>query len=515
MPNGDVIEYEYHGGNVNKLVNDMPQRLMESVDEFSIDSVDSHLFKIHIKTFKEGKVYDFKVERRRGGSIRTDAVISSISPAAAVFDKNILFQDDVDIILNLNGNDLKGLRNDLDILNPMTDYSISSSIVTIKKEYLPAQPIGTINIAFDVTNGVDPVLSVEIRDTSTYLKVAGNSYEDDLVRMDYPGNLQIDSGDNQWVITVTNGTVANDINSNDLAISGLPSGINATAAKATGNRIIITLSGTAAAPVTAAMPVGIIVKGSGVNETAALDSDPIEVFLLPGASYASPEHNMIFTNELYFKNNVTITGDIVIGRGESTTYLDNNCNIYGYVYVDSSLHGKNNLYFGKPSKPTKVFVKGSAIFDNNTYIYGDLFYRDSLEIKNNFTITGEARQSAVEIPPVTLPQLKSEQWYRDNGYTIVSSSSGEVNLLDNGKYYFKDSYTFRDNISGLDNILIVGEENITFKNNFSGSGIIFAPNGKILFENNCTLTGMCISKSTVLDNNGTLIYKRYAELPFD
>lgn len=514
MPGGEKIEYEYNLGNVNKIVDGVPYRLMESVEEFNISPVDNHLFDIHIKTSKEGKDYDFKVERRRGGNIKSNTVISTISPETAEFDKNVLYKQDISINLDLNGNALNGLRNDLNMLNSMTDYSISGNVVTIKKEYLEILPNGIILIVFDVTNGVDPVLSVEITNTSTNIKITGNSYEDDLVRMEYPENLKIDSDDNKWMLTVINGTVANDFNENDLEITGLPSGINFSAAKGLGNRIVVTLSGTASAPVTTTKSAGIIIKGTGVTESSALNSDSIEVFLLPGASFASPEHNLVFTNEIVIGNNATITGDIVIGRGNTMTTLGNNCYLYGYVYVDSSLTAGNNNIYGKSVKETMVFVKGSAIL-GKIDIYGDLYYRDSLETHNKFYASGNVQKRAVEIPDISIPAMKPEQWYVDNGYTIVNSSSEYVELHDNGKYFFNTSYVFGEDTSRLNNVVIVGKEDITFSNEFSGSGIIFAPNGKIIFNNRCNFTGLCISQSTELNNYCTLTFKRYLELPFD
>jgi len=514
MPGGEKIEYEYNLGNVNKVVDGVPYRLMESVEEFSITPIDNHLFDIHIKTSIEGKDYDFKVERRRGGNIKSNTVISSISPETAVFDKNILFKQDVSINLDLNGNDLNGLRNDLNMLNPMTDYSISGNVVTLKKEYLETLPNGIIHLVFDVTNGIDPVLSLEIKDTSTNIKITGNSYEDDLVRMDYPGNLEIDTDDNKWMLSVINGTVADDFNENDLELTGLPTGITFFAAKGLGNTIAITLSGTASAPVTTIKSIGIIIKSTGVNEASALDSDSIEVFLLPGASFASPEHNLVFTNEIVVGNNATITGDIVIGRGSTMTTLGTNCYLYGYVYVDSSLTAGNNNIYGKPEKKTKVFVKGSAIL-GKVDIYGDLYYRDTLETHNKFYASGEVERRAVEIPDISIPVMRPEQWYADNGYTIVNNSFDDLELQDNGKYFFNTSYVFGKNASGLNNVTIVGKDDITFSNEFSGSGIIFAPNGKIIFNNRCNFTGLCISQSTVLNNNCILTFKRYLELPFD
>ncbi|MHB1394646.1 MAG: X2-like carbohydrate binding domain-containing protein [Clostridia bacterium] len=515
MPGGEKISYEYSAGNVNKLVDGVAYRLMESVDEFSIIPTENHLFDIHIKTSKEGKDYNFKVERRRGGNIKTNAEISSITPVTAVFDKNILLQQDISININLNGNDLHGLRNDLNLLNPKTDYTVNRNIVTLKKDYLALQPNGTMFIVFDVSNGVDPVLSVEVRDTSTFLKIAGNSYEDDLVRMNYPGNLEIDPNDNKWVLAVTNGTVANDINKNDLAITGLPSGINVTAAKRTGNRIEITLSGTASAPIMTTKSVGIVIKGSGVNEASALDSDAIEVFMLHGASYASPEHNLMFTNDFVITSSSTITGDVVIGRGKNLTTINSDCNIYGYVYVDSSLTVNSKFEVGKSSKKTKLFVKGTVDIENNTKINGDLFYRDTLKINSKLTVKGVTEQRAVEIPPISIPTSRPEQWYIDNGYTIINNSWTTVNLVDNGKYYFKDNYFFNSPNTNIDNVTIVGMKNITINSNFSGSGILFTPYGKILINSITEFTGMCVSQSTELQSGTTLRFKRFTELPFD
>lgn len=514
MPNDDIVVYRYVDGNVNKYVNGVPQRLMESIKEFSITEVNTHLFHIHIKTAEDNRVYDFRVERRSGGGTKSDAVISTISPASAVFDKNPSLQQDIDITMSLNGNELNGLTNDLDNLKQGTDYTISGNVLTLKKEYLLTQN-GTINIIFNVTNGVDPVLTVEIRDTSSYLKIEGNSLEDDLIRMKYPGNLGIDPDDNMWIIRLTNGTASSDISINDLIITGLPAGINATASKGSGNRIVVTLAGTASAPVSVPKAISIVVKGSGVTNTSALDSDPIEVLLLPGAHFGSPEHNLLFTNELEIVSNADITGDIVIGRNSSTTTINSNTDIYGNVYVASSLTVNSNFNVGTDSKKKNLFVKGSVKNQSNTKIFGNLFYRDTLTNTSHLKVTGVTQQSAVEIPDISIPKPRSEQWYRENGYAIIENSSTYVELVDNGKYYFKNDYSFNYVTKDADNITVVGLKDITINSSFSGSGILFTPYGKITVNGNFDFTGMCVSQSTRLANNTDLIFKRYAEVPFD
>jgi prepilin-type N-terminal cleavage/methylation domain-containing protein len=515
IPNGEKISYEYSAGNVNKLVDGTPHRLMESVAEFSITPTESNLFNIHIKTSKEGKNYDFKVDRRRGGNIRTNAEISSIAPVTAIFDKNILLQQDISITLNLNGNDLNRLMNNLNILNSTTDYSISGDVLTLNKEYLKAQPNGMITIIFDVSNGADPELSVEIINTSTDQKIEGNSYEDDLIRVNYPGNLGIDPNDNSWMITVTNGTVIDEFNASHLEITGLPLGIDVTAIKVEGeNKILITLSGTASAPVTTTDTIEIVLMRSAVSE-AASDSNPIKVFLLPWDSFGSPEHNMLFTNELEIVSKTDITGDIVIGRGNTTTTINHNANIIGNVYVDSSLTINSNFNVGTDEKNAKVFVKGSVLNQSNTKIKGDLFYRDTLTNNSQLKVDGIIQQRAVEIPEAIIPKPRDEQWYRSNGYTIVDNSWTSVILEDNGKYYFKDNYWFNSNNKDVDNITIVGMKDITINSTFSGSGILFTPYGKITVNSTFDFEGMLVSQSTILAGNTDLFFTRYPVLPFD
>ena len=513
MPSGEKISYEYNGGNVNKIVDGTPYKLMESVDEFEITAEEDHLFSIHIKTSKEGKDYDFKVERRRAGSTKSDAEISTISPTTAVFDKKN--PQGISITLNLNGNELNNLWNGLNKLTLDTDYSISDSVVTLKEGYLKAQSIGIINIRFDVSNGVDPELSVEIKDTSTQIKIEANSYQDDLARMNYPGNLQIDPLDNTWILAVTNGTLASVINKDNLTFAGLPAGINVTAAKVTDeNKIVITLLGTASAPVTTTKSVQIIIMGSAVGASAS-NSDPIEVLLLPGAVYAPPERNLMFTRNFIITSKSNITGDVVIGRGVPLTSIKNECNIDGYVYVDSSLTVTSDFVVGTPLKNAKLFVKGSVTIKNDTTINGDLFYRDTLTNTSPLIVTGISEQRAVEIPEVSIPSPRLEQWYVDNGYMIINNSRTNVDFVDNGKYYFKDNYSFNSPNTGLDNVTIVGMKNITINSKFSGSGILFTPKGKIIVNNNFIFMGMCVSQTTELKGETELKFKRYTELPFD
>ncbi|GFN33034.1 glycosyl hydrolase [Paenibacillus xylaniclasticus] len=107
---------------------------------------------------------------------------SSITPTNASFDKKTANQADITVTMNLNGNTLNGIKNGSTSLISGTDYTVSGTTVTIKKSYLAAQAVGTTNLTFDFSAGVDPVIAVSIVDTTvvppgafTVMGTAGNT----------------------------------------------------------------------------------------------------------------------------------------------------------------------------------------------------------------------------------------------------------------------------------------------------------------------------------------------------
>ncbi len=91
---------------------------------------------------------------------------SSISPAAATFDKNTAKQADITVTMTLNGNTLSAIRNGSTTLVSGSDYVVSGTTVTVKKAYLAAQAVGTTSLTFDFSAGTDPVLAISIIDSS-------------------------------------------------------------------------------------------------------------------------------------------------------------------------------------------------------------------------------------------------------------------------------------------------------------------------------------------------------------
>ncbi|MGE5415976.1 MAG: carbohydrate-binding protein [Acidobacteriota bacterium] len=109
-------------------------------------------------------------------------------------------------------------------------------------------------------------------------QIAGNAADSLVVTQ---GNCKSIGNDNQWVLNVTNGTVKPALTAADLTITGLPTGISCTAAKGTGNTIVITVSGTANNVLTGIVTVGIVIRSTAVTETQATNSVSISCYIDP------------------------------------------------------------------------------------------------------------------------------------------------------------------------------------------------------------------------------------------
>jgi hypothetical protein len=91
---------------------------------------------------------------------------SAIAPTAAVFDKKTSVQADVTVTVTLNGNTLNGIKNGSASLVSGADYTVSGNTVTILRSYLAKQAVGTTSLTFDFSAGNDPVLTVNVVDSS-------------------------------------------------------------------------------------------------------------------------------------------------------------------------------------------------------------------------------------------------------------------------------------------------------------------------------------------------------------
>jgi hypothetical protein len=91
---------------------------------------------------------------------------SVITPVTAVFDKNVSHQADIDVTMSLKGNTFNGIKDGTAYLVKGTDYTLAGDVVTLKRTYLAGKETGDLKLTFDFNKGVDPVLTVTIRDTT-------------------------------------------------------------------------------------------------------------------------------------------------------------------------------------------------------------------------------------------------------------------------------------------------------------------------------------------------------------
>ncbi|WP_234125051.1 X2-like carbohydrate binding domain-containing protein [Clostridium hydrogenum] len=113
---------------------------------------------------------DYKVTKWGKSSATADGYIapvsSSLSTSTVNFDKNTANQADVSIGMTLNGNTLTSITNGTYTLVNGTDYTASSSLVTIKKSYLASLSTGVSTLVFNFSAGSSQSLSVIISDST-------------------------------------------------------------------------------------------------------------------------------------------------------------------------------------------------------------------------------------------------------------------------------------------------------------------------------------------------------------
>src|SRR5690606_1408844 len=72
----------------------------------------------------------------------TNVQNSTITPNTAIFDKKTENQQDITVMMTLNGNVLTGISKGATPLVLGTDYTVNGTVVTIKKENLATREVG-------------------------------------------------------------------------------------------------------------------------------------------------------------------------------------------------------------------------------------------------------------------------------------------------------------------------------------------------------------------------------------
>ncbi len=245
----------------------------------------------------------------------------------------------------------------------------------------------------------------------------------------------------------------------------------------------------------------------GNRSTAALiilDDDTISIH---------PEDYITYCADISFGNNVIITGDILTGNRSLEVTVSNGTKLDGNVYVNTNLRIDNNSTIGSAARPRNLVVNGSVTLNNNSIVYGNLYLSGQFTSANQAKVDGTTITGPVQIPPVSIPPLHPALY--TNYTNITSSSPYPFTLVNNGKYYIQmNNYDFHSSQSGKDDYTLVSTGNLKFPNNFTGSGVIFAPDGTVTFSSNCRFTGIIVAKNIIVGNNCVLTYQKYSGLPF-
>jgi oligosaccharide reducing-end xylanase len=120
------------------------------------------------------------------------ATSSTISPTTATFDKKEDAQADVAVTMTLNGNTLSSISGGSPSITA-SNYTVSGNTVTIKKEYLAQQVVGTTTLTFNFSAGNARSIAITIGDTTGGGPIGGGGTEYDFttnpsITVEYAGN---------------------------------------------------------------------------------------------------------------------------------------------------------------------------------------------------------------------------------------------------------------------------------------------------------------------------------------
>jgi hypothetical protein len=103
---------------------------------------------------------------------------TSISPTSATFDKRDDLQADIPVTMSLyGGNTFSNIQNGGTTLTSGTHYSVSGNMVTLKKEYLVTQSVGSITLTFNFSGGVSRTIFITIKETASGVTPGGTSFD--------------------------------------------------------------------------------------------------------------------------------------------------------------------------------------------------------------------------------------------------------------------------------------------------------------------------------------------------
>lgn len=139
-----------------------------------------------------------------------------------------------------------------------------------------------------------------------------------------PDNKSISNLDASWTLSISDGTVKDDISPDDLTVENLPDGLNMAVSKGdTDNIILITISGSADPAISSQQTISVTVKATALNETGLNDASPVNVYIWPYES-ETPGTIELTPNTLqegYPDTELTVSGTATNFSAGTTTLL--------------------------------------------------------------------------------------------------------------------------------------------------------------------------------------------------
>ncbi len=100
-------------------------------------------------------------------NIIDNAPPNEISPVAVTFDRNIASElyDDIDVTLTESEGFLQGIFFNSTELRENIDYTVKGDVVSIKREFIIEEGLSSLDLKFNMSKGIDPVLEVSVIET--------------------------------------------------------------------------------------------------------------------------------------------------------------------------------------------------------------------------------------------------------------------------------------------------------------------------------------------------------------
>lgn len=279
------------------------------------------------------------------------------------------------------------------------------------------------------------------------LKVGGQAVgSSDEVSLLAPDYRIVDDSQNTWIIDIITGTLKDNINNEDVVISGLPRGLTATVTNGENNSIEINVSGTASTTLSGDnVAVKVKVKGSAVTEPNSIDSDEIQLNVVRGGSIIGtlqgvtvnvPDNKLMSTNKYmeYSLNSTNGTnGDWYDASNVTDTVVsDAGGFVAGKVYVREKANPRVFhlvATLSHPKAPTGFGI-GDVNYDNSDIkIKLDLAEDDS---KYEYSLDGgENWNDIISSDDITLNDTSDLRLrYKATVNSLPSLATNKIDVLD-------------------------------------------------------------------------------------